>query len=168
MNSDPARPSKYPRLAKFKERVLLVVQVVMLTLVGLAACGWILLIILGNFVWDTDDSKNAADNKPSASPTASPTETPIQWFFAGQRCSDGWASPSIGRQGACSHHGGVVTWYQAHAGEQVLMTLCPPAYQPKTVDRALQLAGSGGYVDCDFEHPGWGEALPQERPRTQP
>jgi len=22
-------------------------------------------------------------------------------------CSDGWASPSIGRQGACSHHGGV-------------------------------------------------------------
>jgi hypothetical protein len=23
------------------------------------------------------------------------------------RCRDGWASPSIGRQGACSHHGGV-------------------------------------------------------------
>lgn len=23
------------------------------------------------------------------------------------RCSDGWASPSIGKQGACSHHGGV-------------------------------------------------------------
>lgn len=23
------------------------------------------------------------------------------------RCADGWASPSIGRQGACSHHGGV-------------------------------------------------------------
>ena len=22
-------------------------------------------------------------------------------------CSDGWASGSIGRQGACSHHGGV-------------------------------------------------------------
>ena len=22
-------------------------------------------------------------------------------------CNDGWASPSIGRQGACSHHGGV-------------------------------------------------------------
>jgi hypothetical protein len=25
------------------------------------------------------------------------------------RCRDGWASPSIGRQGACSHHGGVST-----------------------------------------------------------
>lgn len=24
------------------------------------------------------------------------------------RCRDGWSSPSIGRQGACSHHGGVV------------------------------------------------------------
>ena len=24
-------------------------------------------------------------------------------------CADGWDSPSIGRQGACSHHGGVVT-----------------------------------------------------------
>lgn len=23
------------------------------------------------------------------------------------RCADGWASPSIGRSGACSHHGGV-------------------------------------------------------------
>lgn len=27
--------------------------------------------------------------------------------FGPTRCSDGWASPSIGRQGACSHHGGV-------------------------------------------------------------
>lgn len=25
------------------------------------------------------------------------------------RCEDGWHSPSIGRQGACSHHGGVDT-----------------------------------------------------------
>ena len=25
----------------------------------------------------------------------------------GERCSDGWASPSIGSPGACSHHGGV-------------------------------------------------------------
>lgn len=27
-----------------------------------------------------------------------------QW----RECSDGWGSPSIGRRGACSHHGGVV------------------------------------------------------------
>ena len=25
-------------------------------------------------------------------------------------CSSGWKSPSIGRQGACSHHGGVAGW----------------------------------------------------------
>ncbi|MET8405561.1 hypothetical protein [Streptomyces sp900116325] len=46
-----------------------------------------------------------------------------------------------------------MTWYQAHAGEQVVMTCCPPLHQPKTVDRARQLAASGGYVDCDFEQP---------------
>lgn len=28
-------------------------------------------------------------------------------LFAGAVCSDGWASPSIGSSGACSHHGGV-------------------------------------------------------------
>jgi hypothetical protein len=30
-----------------------------------------------------------------------------QIFVPAAVCSDGWASPSIGRQGACSHHGGV-------------------------------------------------------------
>lgn len=29
--------------------------------------------------------------------------------YSYQECADGWPSPSIGRQGACSHHGGVVT-----------------------------------------------------------
>ena len=28
-------------------------------------------------------------------------------LFGGAVCSDGWASPSIGRRGACSYHGGV-------------------------------------------------------------
>lgn len=36
--------------------------------------------------------------------------------FDGTRCADGWHSPSIGKQGACSHHGGVgygdpTPWY---------------------------------------------------------
>src|SRR5690606_31864016 len=31
-------------------------------------------------------------------------------LIGGAVCSDGWASPSIGRSGACSHHGGVRTW----------------------------------------------------------
>lgn len=29
------------------------------------------------------------------------------WRRLGGLCADGWRSPSIGRQGACSHHGGV-------------------------------------------------------------
>ena len=29
--------------------------------------------------------------------------------YSYRTCADGWKSPSIGRQGACSHHGGVVT-----------------------------------------------------------
>jgi hypothetical protein len=31
----------------------------------------------------------------------------ISALLPAPRCGDGWRSPSIGRQGACSHHGGV-------------------------------------------------------------
>ena len=31
----------------------------------------------------------------------------LSQFLPEVLCADGWASPSIGRQGACSHHGGV-------------------------------------------------------------
>lgn len=31
-----------------------------------------------------------------------------------QRCRDGWISPSIGKRGACSHHGGVVSGFNEH------------------------------------------------------
>lgn len=31
-------------------------------------------------------------------------------LIGGAVCSDGWGSSSIGRSGACSHHGGVRTW----------------------------------------------------------
>lgn len=31
-------------------------------------------------------------------------------LFGGAVCSDGWGSRSIGRTGACSHHGGVSKW----------------------------------------------------------
>lgn len=31
-------------------------------------------------------------------------------FDLSARCQDGWTSPSIGTQGACSHHGGVDNW----------------------------------------------------------
>lgn len=31
----------------------------------------------------------------------------LSLLYGGATCSDGWASPSIGSSGACSHHGGV-------------------------------------------------------------
>jgi hypothetical protein len=40
-------------------------------------------------------------------------------WLCGQRCADGWASPSIGLQGACSWHGGVSSapiWWGLFAG----------------------------------------------------
>ena len=37
-------------------------------------------------------------------------------FVAGPvTCRDGWGSPSIGRRGACSHHGGVDRWKESLA-----------------------------------------------------
>src|SRR5690625_2692968 len=34
----------------------------------------------------------------------------LKLLIGGAVCSDGWASPSIGKAGACSHHGGVRRW----------------------------------------------------------
>jgi hypothetical protein len=33
----------------------------------------------------------------------------VGYFISDLQCGDGWASSSIGRQGACSSHGGVVS-----------------------------------------------------------
>lgn len=38
-------------------------------------------------------------------------------------CSDGWASPSIGRQGACSHHGGV-GYIEAASPLRSILAIC--------------------------------------------
>jgi len=40
------------------------------------------------------------------------------YFIPNATCADGWNSPSIGRQGACSHHGGVRSY-----GELYLLAL---------------------------------------------
>lgn len=34
----------------------------------------------------------------------------LKFIIGPVTCSSGWKSPSIGRQGACSHHGGVAGW----------------------------------------------------------
>ncbi len=37
-------------------------------------------------------------------------------------CADGWMSTNIGKQGACSHHGGVVTYLNLYG--YVSLTIC--------------------------------------------
>ncbi|MFJ1900424.1 hypothetical protein [Streptomyces sp. NPDC088115] len=64
------------------------------------------------------------------------------------QCSDGWPSHSIGKRGACSYHGGVITLYHSSLGD--LATLCGPANQPETLERAQALMTAAGVVDCDY------------------
>lgn len=66
--------------------------------------------------------------------------------FGPARCRDGWDSPSIGRQGACSHHGGV-----NRSGENFAMLL---------------MFGSGGLVGAMvYQSRLWGgERAPLPRP----
>ncbi|MET9053326.1 hypothetical protein ABZW50_19490 [Streptomyces bacillaris] len=113
--------------------------------------GLALVAILGNTVWKTDN-KPPTDPTTQASAPATPQilapDTPIQWQPAGQTCADGWPSGSIGKRGACSHHGGVVTLYQSTPGN--LTTTCHPYGHPKTLERARELAGTTRIVPCDF------------------
>ncbi|MGQ0466340.1 MAG: hypothetical protein ACT4QG_13580 [Sporichthyaceae bacterium] len=51
-------------------------------------------------------------------PTVPPAPT-ITWQFGGIGCADGWNSPSIGRRGACSHHGVVVTRWTGSDGTEL-------------------------------------------------
>ncbi|MEJ8662324.1 hypothetical protein [Streptomyces sp. MS1.AVA.4] len=107
-------------------------------LIACFAIGWATLIIVGNLVWETDDPK-----PPAYTP---PEPTRITWMYQDTVCADGWDSPSIGRRGACSHHGGVIDVYVSSTGN--LHTTCPPRLQPGTLERARQLADASGLVQC--------------------
>lgn len=53
-------------------------------------------------------------------PSPAATYGPDVFFtFQGHTCRDGWPSRSIGRQGACSHHGGVVAIYRGSDGSEL-------------------------------------------------
>ena len=38
-------------------------------------------------------------------------------------CADGWLSSSIGRQGACSHHGGVKTFLNIYGSTSLVISI---------------------------------------------
>ncbi|MFD4795909.1 hypothetical protein [Streptomyces anulatus] len=120
------------------------------TLTVCSALLWVLLITIGIVGMITDGTDEKPTTQASTSPTPQPSDTgtPIQWQPAGQTCADGWPSHSIGKRGACSHHGGVVTVYESTPGN--LTTRCHRYGHPKTLERARQLAGSTRNVPCDF------------------
>ena len=120
-------------------------------IVGAVIFGGIVLLVawiffMNMFVWGDDD-----DPKPHTAPSPTHTQTPVAWYPTGMSCADGWKSPSIGRRGACSYHGGVVTWYQSVPGD--LITLCPPKWQPGTLEQARKLVNSFGQVGCAVPDP---------------
>ncbi|MEE4493582.1 hypothetical protein [Streptomyces sp. BE230] len=74
------------------------------------------------------------------SPTPSPPETPVTWTFQGTSCADGWSSQSIGKQGACSSHGGVASSWVAEDGTIVICRNRPPRTQEQ-IDRQVEAFG---------------------------
>lgn len=46
-----------------------------------------------------------------------------QELLTGSSCADGWNSPSIGKSGACSHHGGVIIQFEANTKYQLISAL---------------------------------------------
>jgi hypothetical protein len=77
-------------------------------------------------------------------------------FVPEARCADGWASPSIGRQGACSHHGGVrgsgiwlllAAAVGVGAGIAVARRLAPSAGDRAAAEASVMLEVSGREAD---------------------
>ncbi|TVZ90452.1 DUF3761 domain-containing protein [Streptomyces sp. BK340] len=138
--------SRWRRAARAMGKIVVwtargVFGLVFVSFVGL----WAWLLFMGAFVWSHDKDPTP---KPSASPA--PAKTAILWQPYEATCRDGWGSPSIGRSGACSHHGGVVWYFKSSPGG--LITDCPfPKFQPSTLERAEKLRdNASGLVQCDL------------------
>lgn len=140
MNSNQRRSGRAARVA------ILVAKGLAFTVTAGLIMGWATIIILGNFVWDTDDPKDPA---PSPNPTTE--ETAIVWQLTSRQCQDGWPSHSIGKRGACSWHGGVESTYTTTDGQ--LTTRCGPRFQARTLERARELSLADGTIDCDWQAP---------------
>jgi hypothetical protein len=76
--------------------------------------GMVALMVVGSVFW----SPRSAPPQAQATPTWSPSMLAVDYHAVLLRvtCADGWSSPSIGRRGACSHHGGVVTLWRGSDG----------------------------------------------------
>ncbi|WP_406366147.1 Ku protein [Streptomyces sp. NBC_00645] len=65
----------------------------------------------------------------------------------GYECADGWPSDSIGRQGACSHHGGVVSVFE---GDDGTILRCGDNEHPPRPDELQQQIEDYERVACVF------------------
>lgn len=92
------------------------------------------LMILG-LVWD--DPNEAKQPVPApASSEESASVTPVVWTYQGAVCADGWVSTSVGKRGACSHHGGAAGSWVAADGTEVICRNSPPRTQEQ-IDRSV-------------------------------
>ena len=57
----------------------------------------------------------------------------ITLFGANRGCSDGWDSPSIGTQGACSYHGGVDEYLNGFGWTMLLLFVVAIALGASTI-----------------------------------
>ncbi|GAB3164106.1 hypothetical protein GCM10027059_19570 [Myceligenerans halotolerans] len=87
--------------------------------------GWTIasLVVAGSATFALHDS--TADREWLVEPQPAATEQELTGSTP-LHCADGWNSPSIGKRGACSHHGGVV------GGEPIFETTVTPAVEGKT------------------------------------
>ncbi|WP_328891955.1 hypothetical protein [Streptomyces sp. NBC_00316] len=88
------------------------------------------------------------DDEPPPRPVPSPaTTTPISRTFLGNSCADGSSSSAIGRQGACSHHGGVVSVWSKADGFTV-RCLGGGGNLPRTEDQFALTLKQFGSIGC--------------------
>ncbi len=87
--------------------------------------------------------------KDSIPKPVAPTETysSVRWAFQGYECADGWPSQSIGKRGACSHHGGVISVFRGTDG--TVLRCGRDEHPPRAHEQRRQMADYGSLM-CTF------------------
>jgi hypothetical protein len=137
MHQPPGSPEGLTAGERVRHVANMVLKGAAVTCIGLVVIGWLKLIIMGSFVWEEPDQHEAATSARWRQPP------PYAWLYRGSECRDGWDSPSIGRPGACSHHGGVVAVYSSAPGNLLRRRPLPTDHLEHARVLATALAGWG-------------------------
>jgi hypothetical protein len=97
------------------------------------------LIVVGLF-WEDPDNAGGEHPAPSVASASPATVTPVEWTYQGTVCADGRVSASVGKRGACSHHGGVAGRWTTADGTEAICRGDPPRTQE---DISRQMAKFG-------------------------